>query len=85
MESRAAGVTMSVVEPLIPFTRAVAAMVVEPTATLVASPWLPGALLTTATAGLEELQVTEPVRFWVEPSLAVPNDSPVISRACRRI
>ena len=68
-EVRTAAVIVTVVESLMPLAESVAAMVVEPTETLVASPLLPGALLTVATAVLEELQVMEVVRSWVEPSL----------------
>ena len=50
----------------------VAVMVVVPTAALVASPWLPLLLLTTATVVELELQVTVVVRFCVEPSVKVP-------------
>ena len=46
----------------------VAAIVVEPTATEVARPLEPAALLIVATPVLEELQVTEAVRFWEDPS-----------------
>ena len=45
-----------------------ALMVALPAATPVATP----ALLMVATAVLEELQVTELVRFWVVPLLLVP-------------
>ena len=68
-EVRTAAVTVSVVEPAMLLAGSVAAMVVEPTETLVVRPLLPGALLTVATAGLVELQVIEEVRFCVEPSL----------------
>jgi hypothetical protein len=44
-------------------------MVVDPMDTLVAIPSEPDALLTVATAALDELQVTEPVRSCVLPSL----------------
>jgi hypothetical protein len=46
----------------------VAVIVVDPLATAVASPWLPLALLMVATAGSDELQVTDPVMGWVVPS-----------------
>jgi len=45
----------------------VAVTLLEPTATPVSSP--PGAIVA---AGLEDVQVTEPVRFCVLPSLKVP-------------
>ena len=45
-----------------------AVIVVEPTATGVASPMEPAALLTVATVVVDELQLTRDVRSWVEPS-----------------
>lgn len=57
---------------LIPLAGAVAAIVVEPTAELVASPLLPGALLIVAAAVIEELNVADVVRSCVELSLDVP-------------
>ena len=56
---------MKLVDPTMPFK--VAEMVVAPTAAVVARPWVPAALLMVAVAGVEELQVTKFVRFWVEP------------------
>lgn len=44
----------------------------EPAAILVASPWLPLALLTLATALWEELHCTEVATSWVVPSLKTP-------------
>ena len=66
MDTNSAAVTVSVVEPdTLPN---VAAMVVVPTATLVAKPSLPEALDTVATATFVEDQVTVVVRSWVELS-----------------
>ena len=45
-----------------------ALILVEPEATAVASPCEPAALLMVATLVDDELQVTEAVRSWVEPS-----------------
>jgi hypothetical protein len=59
IETSAADVTVSVVEPTIPL--AVAVMALVPGATLVASP--PGAIV--AVAGVPDAQVTTPVRFCV--------------------
>jgi len=58
-----AAVIVSGVLPLMLLAGSVAVMVVEPSETLVARPSLPNALLTVPTAGLEELPVTELVRF----------------------
>ena len=80
IEVKTAALTVSVDEPLMLLAGSMAVMVVEPTEALVARPSLPAALLTAATAVLEELQVTELVRSWVESSLKVPvavNCSPV--------
>ena len=66
METSVAAVTVMVVEPaMLPD---VAVTVVEPVATGVARPLEPVALLIAATPVLEELQVTDAVRFCVEPS-----------------
>jgi hypothetical protein len=67
METRVAAVTVNAVEPLT--EPEVAVMVVEPIAALEARPLDPLALLTVATAVLEELQVTEVVRSWVDESV----------------
>ena len=64
--------TASVVEPTTPLPGCVAAIVVEPVATLVASPSLPPALLTVATPAADELHVTAVVRSCVVLSLNVP-------------
>jgi hypothetical protein len=69
MELRTAGVTPSEVDPLTAVTGSLAVFVVAPTDALVASPSVPLALLTVATAGAEEAQVTASVRSWLEPSV----------------
>lgn len=69
-ETRAAGATLSMVEPLT--EPEVAVMVEVPCVTLVAKPWLPAELLTVATLTSEEAQVAEEVRSCVVPSLKVP-------------
>ncbi len=66
IETRAAGATVRVVEPLT--EPDVAVIVVLPCATLVASP----ELLMVATAAVDELHVTVFVRFCVLPSVNVP-------------
>ncbi len=66
MDTSVAGVTVMVVEPVVP--PEVAVIVVEPAATEVASPFEPAALLIVATAVADELQVTAVVRFCVVPS-----------------
>ena len=66
METRAGGVTLRVLEPLI--EPKVAVIVALPVPTPVAKP----VLLTLATAGADELHVTELVRFCVLPSVYVP-------------
>jgi len=63
METRVAPATVSVVVPLIDPDMAV--RVTPPSATPVASPSVPASLLIAATAGLEELQVTDVVRSCV--------------------
>jgi hypothetical protein len=67
IESKAAGVTVNTVEPLI--APVLAVIVVCPVDTLAACPMLGPALLTVATAGAELLQETEPVRLRVLPSV----------------
>jgi hypothetical protein len=67
IETSVAGVTVSRVEPdMLPN---VAATVVDPWPTLLASPLEPDALLITATVVSEELQVTAVVSGCVEPSV----------------
>jgi hypothetical protein len=67
MEDSATALTVSVVEPVI--DPSVAVMVVCPVRTLVASPFVPAALLIVATAGVVDVQVTAPVMFCVLPSV----------------
>jgi len=67
---RVAAVTVSVVFP--ETSPKVAVIVVEPTATELASPWDPPALLIVATPVADELQVTWVVRSCVVLSLKVP-------------
>ncbi len=67
IDTRLAAVTVSVVLPeMLPL---VAEMVVLPTATELARPCEPAALLMVATAVVPEAQVTWVVRFWVELSV----------------
>jgi hypothetical protein len=66
-ETSVAGVTVRVVEADTPPD--VARIVVEPVSTEVASPFEPDALLIVAMFVAEELQVTDAVRSWVEPSV----------------
>jgi len=70
IEVSTAAVTVTVVVPDTPPT--VAVIVAFPTAVPVTRPWLPGALLTVASVGAEETQVTNAVRFWVVPSEKSP-------------
>ena len=56
-----------------PVPGSVAVIVVVPSSTAVASPSLPPALLTVATPGDEELQVTASVRSWLDASLTFPS------------
>lgn len=67
MDTSAAGVTVNVVAPEI--APDVAVMVVMPAATEVASPLKPTALLMVATAGVEDVQVTDFVRSCVGPAV----------------
>jgi hypothetical protein len=61
-----AGVTVTTVEPeMLPDA---ALMVAVPTVRAAAAPFVPAVLLTVATAALDELQVAEAVRSWVELS-----------------
>ena len=69
-ETSVACVTVRVVLPEMPPN--VAVMVVDPTATGVANPFEPAALLMAATDDADEPQVTAVVRFCVEPSEYVP-------------
>ena len=56
--------TVRFVDPEIPLK--FAEIMAEPGVAAVANPFEPGRLLTEATLGAEELQVTEPVRSCVE-------------------
>ena len=67
MEDNAAPLTVSVVEPEI--APDVAEIVAWPVPTLVTRPLLPAVLLTVATVGALDAQVTVPVMFCVLPSL----------------
>jgi hypothetical protein len=61
METNVAAVTVNTVLPVtVPLA---ALIVVVPAVSVVARPLLPAALLTVATAGFEEVQVTCAVRF----------------------
>ncbi len=70
IETRAAAATVRVVEPLT--EPDVAVIVVVPCATLVARPAPVPCATMVATATLDELQVTEAVKFCVLPSVNVP-------------
>ena len=72
METRAAGVTVRVAEPLALFNGSLAVMVVTPVETEVARPFESPVLLTLATAVFNELQVTEAVMSRSIPSEKVP-------------
>ena len=61
-----AGVTITAVVPDTPAK--VALIVAFPAAFPITRPWLGAVLLTAATDGAEEAQVTNAVRFWVVPS-----------------
>ena len=67
IETSVAGVTVSKVEPWIAPCAAVTVTVPVPSA--VASPSKPAALLTLASAGLDELHNAVAVRSWVELSV----------------
>ena len=63
METKTVAVTVNVAAPV---TKPEAAVIVAaPIPTPVANPWLPAELLIVATAVVEELHVTEVVRFCV--------------------
>jgi hypothetical protein len=70
METKVAFVTVSVVVALMPAKAAVTVLV--PVLTPVATPWLVDALLTVATEGVDEVQVTAEVRSSCWPSEKVP-------------
>jgi hypothetical protein len=70
IEVRIAAVVVTVVEPDTP--NRVAVMAALPTPLPVTTPWLPVALLTGATEGLEETQLAKFVKSWVVPSEKFP-------------
>jgi hypothetical protein len=70
IEVSTADVTVTAVVPDTP--PRVAVIVALPAPIPVTRPWLPGALLTVASDGAEETQVTNAVRFWVVPSEKSP-------------
>jgi hypothetical protein len=70
IETSAAAVTVSNVDPLMELD--VAVMVAVPTPTLLATPCVPAALLMVAVVGLSDVQVTVLIRFCVLPSVKVP-------------
>jgi hypothetical protein len=65
-------VTVNVVESVSPVPGTVALIVVVPAINEVASPLKPAALLMIATAGAEDVQVTDDVRSCVGPAVYVP-------------
>ncbi len=67
MDCKVAAVTVSCFDAETPPNDA--EIVVEPALSPSATPCEPDALLTVATAGIDELQMTDPVRSWVVPSL----------------
>jgi hypothetical protein len=73
MDTRVAAVTVSVAVPVFAVSGSVAVIVIgPPTATGVANPLKPSALLTVAIAVFDELQVTADVRFRVVRSEYIP-------------
>jgi hypothetical protein len=72
MATSTAAVTVSVVAAPTLVPGSSAEMLVDPTATLVERPREPGALLTLAQPGFDELHVTASLRSCVVPSLNVP-------------
>jgi hypothetical protein len=72
IDSSAAAVTVSNVDPLIVPDVAVAVIFAVPTPTLLATPCIAAALLIVAVVGVSELHVTVVVRFCVLPSVKVP-------------
>jgi hypothetical protein len=70
IETSAATLTVKVVDAEI--DPIVAEMLELPVATLVASPWLPAALLIVATKTIDDAHCTEPVMSCVLPSVKVP-------------
>ena len=78
IEVSTADVTVTVVVPDTPAK--VALTVALPTALPDTTPWLGAVLLTAATDGAEETQVTNAVRFWVVPSEKSP-----VAMSCRLV
>ena len=72
MDTSTAGVTVRLVEPLMPVAGSVAVIVVDPGATEEARPFNPDALEMVAVLVFDELQVADVVKFWVLESLNVP-------------
>jgi hypothetical protein len=72
IDSSAAAVTVSNVDPLIVPDAAAAVIFAVPTPTLLATPCIPAALLIVAVVGVSELHVTVLVMFCVLPSVNVP-------------
>jgi hypothetical protein len=70
IDTNAAALTVSVVDPCT--DPALAVMVAEPVATLLASPWLPALLLIVAAEVVSELHCTVPVTSCVLPSVKLP-------------
>jgi hypothetical protein len=70
IEVSTADVTVTAVVPDTPAR--VALIVALPAALPITRPWLGAVLLTAATDGAEEAQVTNDVRFWVVPSEKSP-------------
>jgi hypothetical protein len=70
IETTVAVFTVRLADPVM--LPSVAVIIVSPTPALVASPWVPGLLLITAAAAVDESQVAVDVRSCVEPSLKVP-------------
>ena len=72
MDTSVAAVTVNVVESVSPVPGTVALIVVAPAVNEVASPLKPAALLINATAGTEDVQITDDVRSCVGPAVYVP-------------
>ena len=70
METKTAGVTVKAVVP--DMAPEAAVMVAIPAPALVATPWLPGALLMAATVEADDDHTTVAVRACVLPSVNVP-------------
>ena len=70
MDTRVALVTVSVALPTCPANNA--EIVVLPGVSPMAVPWLPGALLTVATAGADDVHATMPVKSRLSPLAKIP-------------